>query len=124
MKPFSLKERLRSFRYALNGIRLTLWAEHNFRIHLVAAIIVIALGFYLEVNPSEWLWLILAISIVFITEMINTALERLVDLTEPNQNSLAGKIKDIAAGAVLLAAIAAFAIGVIIFWPYFCLLLF
>ena len=123
MKPFSFKERLQSFRYAINGIRITLWKEHNFRIHLTAAILVISLGFYLEVKPAEWLWLILAISMVFITEMINTALEGLVNLVEPNQNPLARQIKDIAAGAVLLSAIAALAIGVAIFWPYFCLLL-
>lgn len=121
MGPFSLKERIKSFRYAINGIRTSLWQEHNFRIHLVAAFLVIALGFYFQVTSSEWLWLITAISLVLITEMINTALEHLVNLVEPNQNPKAGKVKDIAAGAVLIAAIGAIAIGIIIFWPYFCL---
>jgi len=121
MKPFSLKERIDSFRYAFNGIRLTIWAEHNFRIHLVATVLVVGLGFYFDMTASEWLWITFVISLVLITEMINTAIEKLVDLAEPNQNPLAGKIKDIAAGAVLIAAITAVVIGALIFWPYFCI---
>ncbi|MBO3700513.1 diacylglycerol kinase family protein [Roseivirga sp. E12] len=121
MKPFSLKERLLSFKYALRGIRSTLWTEHNFRIHLFAALTALALGFYFEVSSNDWLWIVIAIALVFVTEMINTAIERLVDLIEPNQNPLAGKIKDIAAGAVLIAAIASATIGLIVFWPHFCL---
>lgn len=121
MKPFSLKERLNSFKYALRGIRHSLWAEHNFRIHLFAAIAAVTLGGYFDISSQDWLWITLAITLVFITEMINTAIEHFVDLIEPNQNPKAGKIKDIAAGAVLIAAIASVTIGLIVFWPYFCL---
>lgn len=122
MSGFNIRDRMASFGYAIRGIRSTIWAEHNFRIHLVATLVVIAMAAYFEVSTYDWLWLTAAISLVFITEMINTAIEQLVDLVEPNRNPLAGKIKDIAAGAVLISAIAAITIGVIIFWPYFCLI--
>ncbi len=118
MKPFSFKERLNSFRYAFKGIWLTLGAEHNFIIHLLAALFVILIGFYFNVSKQDWLWLTIAIALVLITEMINTAIERLVDLVEPNQNPLAGKIKDMAAAAVLIAAMTAVIIGLIILLPY------
>lgn len=120
-KPFRLVDRLASFKYALTGILKVIKHEHNFRIHLVAAIIVIVAGFYFQVTTNEWLWLIGAIVSVLSLEMINTAIEKLVDLKEPEYNPKAGLIKDIAAGAVLIASIGALAIGVIIFWPYFCL---
>lgn len=118
MKPFSFKERLNSFRYAFKGIWLALGAEHNFIIHLLAALFVILIGFYFNVSKQDWLWLTIAIALVLITEMINTAIERLVDLVEPNQNPLAGKIKDMAAAAVLIAAMTAVIIGLIILLPY------
>ncbi len=121
MGGFNLRDRILSFKYALKGIRAALWAEHNFRIHSVATLVVIALGLYFKVSHQDWLWLILAIALVLITEMINTAIERLVDLVEPNHHPIAGKVKDIAAGAVLIAAITSVIIGVTIFWPYFCL---
>lgn len=118
---FSIRKRLLSFVNAFNGLKVILWKEHNFRIHLFAAFLVIVLGIYFEVERHEWLWLIASISIVFITETVNTAIERLVDLVQPNQDPRAGQIKDIAAGAVLIASVAALVIGAIIFWPYFCL---
>ncbi len=117
-KRFSFKERIKSFEYAIKGIKATIWAEHNFRIHLFAGAAVIGLGFYLHISPHEWLWLVVAIALVLICEMINTAIEKLIDLTEPDHDPVAGKVKDMAAGAVLIAAIAATIIGVIIFWPY------
>ena len=97
-----------------------MWQEHNFRIHLLAAIIVIFLGFYFKVTRQEWLWLVAAIGLVFITETINTAIEKLVDLTKPERDPLAGQIKDVAAGAVLISAITALIIGIVTLWPYFC----
>ncbi len=121
MKQFSLRQRLLSFKYAIRGISLVLWAEHNFRIHLLATILVVSLGLNYDLTRQDWLWLTLAIALVLITETLNTAIEHLVDLTEPNQNPLAGKVKDIAAGAVLMAAITSVIIGITIFWPYFCL---
>jgi len=121
MSGFNFRDRIASFGHAIKGIRIAIWTEHNFRIHLVAALIVVVLATYFELSTSDWLWITLSISLVFITEMINTAIERLVDLVEPEKNPLAGKIKDIAAGAVLISAITSVVIGVIVFWPYFCL---
>lgn len=123
MGSFNFRDRILSFKYAIKGIKTVLWAEQNFRIHLLATFIVIALGFYLNVSNQDWLWLTLAIALVLVTEMINTAIEQLVDLAEPNHNPNAGKIKDIAAGAVLVSAITSAIIGAIILWPYFCLIL-
>ncbi|OEK05086.1 diacylglycerol kinase family protein [Roseivirga misakiensis] len=118
MKPFSVKERLQSFKYAWRGIRVAIWQEHNFRIHLLAALIVIVTGFYFEISNTEWCWIVLAICIVFTAELFNTAIEKLVDLKSPEFDPLAGKIKDIAAGAVLVSALSAAIIGLLIFWPY------
>lgn len=120
MGSFNFRDRILSFKYAIKGIKTVLWAEHNFRIHLAATLIVIVLGFYLNVSSQDWLWLTLAIALVLVTEMINTAIEQLVALAEPNHNPIAGKIKDIAAGAVLISAITSVIIGAMILWPYFC----
>ena len=121
MSSFNFRDRILSFKYAIKGIKAVIWAEHNFRIHLAAALFVVALGLYFKVSSQDWLWLILAIALVLLTEMINTAIEKLVDLAEPNHNPDAGKIKDIAAGAVLVADITSAIIGIMILWPYFCL---
>lgn len=117
-KPFSLKERIRSFRYAFKGIWLLVREEHNFRIHLLATAIVIILGLYFRVSTSDWLWLTLCIGMVLTAEGFNSAIEKLVDLKQPEQDPKAGKIKDLAAGAVLLTAFTALIIGIIIFRPY------
>lgn len=116
-KPFSIKARIRSFRYALKGLRVML-SEHNFLIHLAAVVVVTGLGFYLRVSASDWRWLILAMGLVLAAEIFNTAIERLVDLKQPEHDPKAGKIKDLAAGAVLVTALTAAAIGLLIFWPY------
>ncbi|GAB5527368.1 MAG: diacylglycerol kinase family protein [Roseivirga sp.] len=113
-----MKERIRSFRYAFKGIWLLIRDEHNFRIHLLATVIVIFLGFYFRVPTRDWLWLILCIGMVLAAEGFNSVIEHLVDLKQPEQDPKAGKIKDLAAGAVLLTAFTALTIGIIIFWPY------
>lgn len=116
-KPFRISDRIKSVAYALEGIVLFFKTQHNALIQAIVAIAVIALGFIWEVNASEWCFLIVAIALVFITEMLNTAIEFLTDLASPNIHSQAKKIKDVAAGAVLIAAIAAAVIGTIIFIP-------
>jgi len=108
---------MKSFKYAIQGIRFYLNSGENVRIHFTATILVLVLGFWLKLHLSEWALLILAISIVHITEAINTAIELLVDLISPEHNIRAGKIKDIAAGATLLAAITSALIGCILFTP-------
>jgi diacylglycerol kinase len=85
---------------------------------LFATVVVIFLGFYFNVSQSEWLWLVLAIGIVLIIEVVNTAIEKLVDIQFPTLNPKAGIIKDIAAAGVLLAAATALIIGAIIFYKY------
>ncbi len=116
-KHFSFSARIKSLGYALEGIVLFFKTQHNAFLQAIAAIVVIIFGFVLEVNVIEWCFLITAISLVFITEMLNTAIEFLTDLASPDIHIQAKKVKDVAAGAVLMAAIIAVAIGMIIFLP-------
>lgn len=112
-----IKERLNSFKYALKGIRLLFQAEPNAKIHLAFTFVVISAGFFFSINITEWCLIILAIAMVLCAEGMNTAIEYLTDLVSPNFHNLAGKTKDVAAGAVLIAAIGAATIGGLIFFP-------
>jgi diacylglycerol kinase len=107
----------KSFGYAIKGIWLVFRNENNARIHFVATIVVLCAGFYLNLTKKEWLGLLLAIALVWICEAFNTALEKLVNLVHPGYSKEAGEIKDIAAGAVLIAAIFSMATAAIIFIP-------
>lgn len=106
-----------SFSYAISGIIEVTKTQWNFRFHLFAIIAVIISGFYFKVSTSEWLALTGVIGLVLVAEAINTALEYLVDLVSPEWNELAGKVKDISAGAVLISAIIAAITGLLIFIP-------
>lgn len=117
-KPFSIKARIRSFKYAFQGLWFLIRDEHNFRIHLAAAFTVILLGIYFQVSRSDWLWLTASIGLVMVAEAFNSAIERLVDLKQPKHDPKAKVIKDLAAAAVLLSAFTALVIGIVIFWPY------
>lgn len=117
-KPFNLKDRIKSFIYAFNGIKEVITTQHNAWIHILIAITVICLGFIFSINAGEWIAIVLSIGIVLAAEVFNTAIEALVDIVSPAFNEKAGKIKDMAAAAVLLTAIAAIFIGCIIFFPY------
>ena len=114
---FSLKSRLQSFRFALNGLRFLLKYEHNSRIHSIAAIAVIVLGLLMKINPTEWSLLIVVIGMVFITELLNSSLESFADSLKPEWNDLIGKAKDYSAAAVLIAAVISLVVGAIIFVP-------
>ncbi len=103
------------FQYALKGIRSAMKSEFNFRLHLFSAAVTIILGFVLKVSTAEWCVLILAIGFVLVTELMNTAIEQLVNLVQPDFHPIAGKVKDIAAGAVFVAAICALICGLFIF---------
>jgi len=116
-KPFRIIDRAKSFGYAFKGIGYALKTQHNIWIHYLLAIAVLAFGFWLNVNQTEWILLVFAIGFVLVSELFNTAIEVLVDLVSPEQNPKAGLTKDIAAGAVLVAAITAASIGLIIFIP-------
>ncbi|OQX75272.1 MAG: diacylglycerol kinase [Bacteroidetes bacterium 4484_276] len=112
---------LLSFKYAFNGIYLLLATQRNARIHLAATVLVVFVGFYFSISVTEWVAVIIAIGIVFAAEAFNTAIEQLVDMVSPEFNKPAGRIKDVAAGAVLITAIAAAMVGIIIFGPKFFL---
>ena len=108
----------RKFLYALAGLSYALRTQPNMRFHLAAALAVLVTAFILGVNRYELLFLLLAITLVLLAEMFNTALEAVVDLASPSFHPLARAAKDVAAGAVLLAALYAVATGVVIFYPY------
>lgn len=117
-QSFSLQARLKSFGYALNGIGVLFREQHNAWLHLLAMCGVIALGLWLQLLAWEWVAIILTIAMVLAAEALNTAVEYVADACMPDQHPLIGKAKDVAAGAVLLTAVAAMAIAVIIFYPY------
>ena len=112
---YSFTTRARSFRFAINGLIHLFKSEVNDQIHLLAAILAIGMGLYFQIQTSEWLWVISAIALVIILEMVNTAIEEIMDLLHPDQNPKVGVIKDLVAGAVLISAIYASAVGLFIF---------
>lgn len=114
---FTFHKRLASFRYAFNGIRLLIQKEHNAWIHCFAAICVIGAGIFLGLSPMEWIAVSIVIGAVLAAEAINSAIEALADLVSPEYNAAIKKTKDLAAGAVLITAIAAAIVGFIIFLP-------
>lgn len=113
---FSLIERFRSFVYAGRGLRL-LFHEHNTWIHLTATICVVVVGLWVSLSFVQWAIAIILLGGVWIAEALNTAIERLCDHVTPEQHPEIGRIKDIAAAAVLMAAITAVAAGLCIFVP-------
>ncbi|MBQ8565168.1 MAG: diacylglycerol kinase family protein [Bacteroidaceae bacterium] len=113
---FSLMERFRSFVYAGRGLRL-LFHEHNTWIHLTATFCVVVVGLWVSLSFVQWAIAIILLGGVWIAEALNTAIERLCDHVTPEQHPEIGRIKDIAAAAVLMAAITAVAAGLCIFVP-------
>jgi len=107
-----------SFRHAFNGILLFIKSERNAKTHLIATVIAIGIGLYFQLNPTEWLWILLAISLVWIAEMANTAIEELCDKLSPEISSEIKKVKDTSAGFVLIASVFALAVGTTIFASY------
>ena len=117
-RPFQFTGRIRSFRHAIVGILRMIRCQHNAWIHALATLIVLAAALFFQISAADWCWIILAISVVWTAEALNTAFEFLADAASPEFHPLVRDAKDVAAGAVLLTAIAASIIGVIIFWPY------
>ena len=101
---FSLKQRAKSFQYAINGLKILFATEHNARIHAIVASIVILTGLLLGLSATEWLFIALAITLVMVTELLNTALEYLADYSSPTHNELIGRSKDLSAAAVLVSS--------------------
>ncbi|MCQ4923778.1 diacylglycerol kinase [Tissierella sp. P1] len=105
-----------SFNYAVSGIIIALKTEKNMRIHYIIAILVIALSLFFDFSRAEFLLLLFAISLVVVAEMVNTALERVIDLITEDYHPLARLVKDVAAGAVLIAAINSIVVGYLLFF--------
>jgi diacylglycerol kinase (ATP) len=119
LMKYDLKKQLRSFGYAWKGIQSCVGKEQNLSFHLIAAMAVIIAGIVLGITRTEWIMVVMCIGTVIAAELFNTAIEKLVDLVSPERHPVAGQVKDIAAGAVLICAVAAAIIGLIIFIPYF-----
>jgi diacylglycerol kinase len=112
-----IKCRAQSFAHAGRGILLLWLTQWNFRIHLVAGLGAICLGWYFRISTIEWLFLIEAIALVLSAEALNTALERTVDLIEPDRHPVARDAKDLAAAVVLIASLGSFLVGLVVFGP-------
>ena len=112
-----LRQRIHSFGYAFEGIKTLFTTESHAKIHALAFMAVLGLGYYCEVSAIEWAILLLTCGVVMAGEAFNTSLEALTDLVSPDYHHLAKKVKDVAAAAVLLLAITAVFIGFIIFLP-------
>ncbi|MDN4594805.1 diacylglycerol kinase [Polycladomyces subterraneus] len=109
---------IRSFRYALEGLRYTLVTQRNMRVHFLSALGVLLLSLYLPLSKAEALLLFVTIILVLVAELFNTAVESVVDMITEEFHPLAKVAKDVAAGAVLLCAGLAVVVGVSVFWPY------
>ena len=114
----SLKAVFKSFKYANEGILTSIKIGRNIKVHYLAATITIGLGLFFRISTIEFMILLLVIMQVICLEMINTAIEKVVDLATKERNVYAKIAKDVAAGAVLISAIIAIVIGIIIFMPY------
>lgn len=110
---------LKSVPFAWQGIITLLKLENNAKIHLLAIFVVTITGFLIHFSEAEWLAVIIVMGGVLAMEAVNTALETLVDLVSPQFHPMAKKVKDVAAGAVLIFVISALAVAGVIFWNHF-----
>jgi diacylglycerol kinase (ATP) len=118
-KKFSIKARLASFKFAAQGFIYFLRGQHNAILHVLATVTVFLLAWIQHLPAEKWLWLVLAVCLVWAAELVNTAIELLCDLINPAYDKRIKYIKDLAAAAVLICAITALIIGLIIFYPTF-----
>jgi len=112
-----------SFKYAIAGWNKVFWAEQNFRIHSLAALLVLILAIWFQITVFDFIIIIFIIGFVFILEIVNTIFERLLDLVKPRLHSYVHDIKDMTAAIVLIGSIVAAIVGFLIFYPYFLALL-
>lgn len=113
-----MKKLIKSFGYAFNGLRIAISTQRNMQIHLIAVAVVTTTGFYFHITPAEWLAVVLCFALVTSLEMINTAIEILADKLHPEKNEQIGKVKDVAAGAVLVAAVFTVVVAILVFRKY------
>ena len=117
-EKFRISGRIRSFRFAFNGVLTMLRSQHNAWIHTLATVVVCAAGFWLRLSTLEWCGIVLAVVAVWVAEALNTAFEFLADVASPEFHPLVEKSKDVAAGAVLISAVGAVVIGTLVFGPH------
>lgn len=117
LMDFKDKKRGIGLAYALNGVRQAFRTERNFRIHLAAGLLAVGLAVFLKLSSYEWLFLSFSIAFVLQAELLNTAIEKMIDYIKPEYHAAAKAIKDIAAAAVLITAAAAISTGIVIFLP-------
>jgi diacylglycerol kinase len=109
---------IKSFGYALQGIYVATIEQLNIKIHFLAVVVVTTAGLFFHITAYEWCLVVICYGIVLTAELFNSAIENLVDLVSPDHHHLAGKVKDIAAGAVLISAIATAIVSLFIFLKY------
>lgn len=114
-----IRRLFKSFLYSFKGIYKSWREEQNLQIQSLAALVAVFLGLYFKISLLEWSLLFFSIFLVFITELINSAVERVSDVLKPRINGYVKEIKDIMAGAVMLASLLALIIGLLIFLPHF-----
>jgi diacylglycerol kinase len=114
---FSFRRTLRSFGHAGHGFLLFLRSEQNAWLHLVALCFAVIAGIILQLEAWEWVAVVMAAGLVFAAEMFNTSMERLCDHVTPGRHQAIKSVKDLAAGAVVFAALTAFVVGCIVFGP-------
>ncbi|MCX2575040.1 diacylglycerol kinase family protein [Pedobacter sandarakinus] len=114
---FSLAKRIRAFVYAFNGLNLFFKHEHSARVHAFAALSAIGMAWYFQLSKMEWLAVLFAIALVLVSEILNTAIEKLADVVSPVYHPKIKIVKDLAAAAVLLAALFSVCVAAIIFLP-------
>ncbi len=112
-----LQRRAAAFGHAFRGVGMALRSELHLQFHAVATAVVLGAGFYFDLRPTEWALVALAVAGVWAAELFNTAIEALTNLASPGYHPLAGRAKDIAAAAVLLAALGALVVGGLVFGP-------
>ena len=112
-----LRQRVRSFKFAFQGIAAFLRSEPHARIHAVATVLVIVAGWYFRISANQWIAVMIVTGMVWVTEMLNTVIEKIMDHLSPEYHPQVKWIKDVAAGAVLVATIVAAATGFVIFIP-------
>ncbi len=118
MSGFSLSARVDSLRHACRGIVFMVRSQHNAWVHLSATILVVAIGLWVDITAADWKWLVATIATVWIAETMNTAFEHLCDVVSPDFHNGVKRCKDVAAAAVLIAALGALAMGGLVFLPY------
>lgn len=115
---FSPRARLKSFSYAIAGLRFMLRTQHNAWIHAMATLVVVAAGLALRIEADDWRWLVAALVFVWVAETMNTAFEHVCNVVSPRFSLSVQHAKDVAAGAVLISAAGAALIGASVLMPY------